>query len=201
MASDVQSYFTGRSDGAANDSVCPGWHWFFRRDYGNCPDREASQHRRDGLGDGYGIGTEQLARSGGKVTLREALRRDLLGREGDATKTEQRRADVNSTAEANAGQKWVFERSKRRDKSPLDSRLEVLDAEGKPVPSCCRRLGIHYITFRGINSDTRDCRVHNWEEMDLNQYLYMNGRVRSCGGCVRAVGLGLSSSIRSEATA
>jgi WD40 repeat protein/mono/diheme cytochrome c family protein len=80
--------------------------------------------------------------------------------------------------EAKAGQKWVFEVKAARDKSPLDSRLEVLDADGNPVPRVLlQAVRDSYITFRGINSDTRDCRVHNWEEMDLNQYLFMNGEV------------------------
>ncbi|MBI1315031.1 hypothetical protein GC176_27385 [bacterium] len=79
---------------------------------------------------------------------------------------------------AKAGQKWVFEVKAARDKSPLDSRLEVLDAEGNPIPRVLlQAVRDSYITFRGINSETRDCRVHNWEEMDLNQYLYMNGEV------------------------
>jgi hypothetical protein len=33
------------------------------------------------------------------------------------------------------------------------------------------------ITFRSISSDTADCRVENWEEMELNEYLYLNGEV------------------------
>jgi WD40 repeat protein/mono/diheme cytochrome c family protein len=79
---------------------------------------------------------------------------------------------------AKAGQKWVFEVKAARDKSPLDSRLEVLDAGGNSIPRVLlQAVRDSYITFRGINSDTRDCRVHNWEEMDLNQYLYMNGEV------------------------
>ncbi|MHC4877890.1 MAG: c-type cytochrome domain-containing protein [Planctomycetota bacterium] len=79
---------------------------------------------------------------------------------------------------AKAGQRWVFEVKAARDKSPLDSRLEVLDADGHSVPRVLlQAVRDSYITFRGINSQTRDCRVHNWEEMDLNQYLYMNGEV------------------------
>lgn len=80
--------------------------------------------------------------------------------------------------EAKSGQTWVFEVKAARDKSPLDSRLEVLDADGNPVPRVLlQAVRDSYITFRGVNSQTRDCRVHNWEEMDLNQYLYMNGEV------------------------
>ena len=79
---------------------------------------------------------------------------------------------------AKAGEVWVFETNAARSKSPLDSKIEILDSEGHPVPRVLlQAVRDSYIQFRGINSDTRDCRVHNWEEMDLNQYLYLNGEV------------------------
>lgn len=80
--------------------------------------------------------------------------------------------------QAKAGQKWVLEINAARSKSPLDSRIQVLDKDGKPVlRTLMRAVRDSYITFRGINSSTRDCRVHNWQEMDLNQYLYLNGEI------------------------
>lgn len=79
---------------------------------------------------------------------------------------------------AKAGETWVFETNAARSKSPLDTKIEILDSNGGPVPRVLlRAVRDSYIQFRGINSDTRDCRVHNWEEMDLNQYLYLNGEV------------------------
>ena len=33
------------------------------------------------------------------------------------------------------------------------------------------------VTFRGIDGNTRDCRLTNWEEMQLNQFVYLNGEV------------------------
>jgi hypothetical protein len=33
------------------------------------------------------------------------------------------------------------------------------------------------VTFRGIDGNTRDCRLTNWEEMQLNQWVYLNGEV------------------------
>ncbi|HEV3025482.1 MAG TPA: PPC domain-containing protein, partial [Pirellulales bacterium] len=33
------------------------------------------------------------------------------------------------------------------------------------------------VTFRGIDGNTRDCRLTNWEEMQLNQLVYINGEV------------------------
>lgn len=80
--------------------------------------------------------------------------------------------------EAKAGQKWVFEVNAARSKSALDSKLEILTADGKPVPRLMlQAVRDSYITFRGIDSSTRDCRLHNWEEMRLNEYLYMGGEV------------------------
>lgn len=79
---------------------------------------------------------------------------------------------------ANAGEAWVFEVNAARNKSPLDSNLEILDSDGNRIERVrLQAVRDSYITFRGINSDTRDCRLHNWEEMDVNQLLYLNGEV------------------------
>ena len=80
--------------------------------------------------------------------------------------------------DAKAGEQWVFEVKAARNKSPLDSKIEVLDASGRPIPRVkLQAVRDSYINFRGIDSNTRNCRLHNWEEMDLNQYLYLNGEV------------------------
>ncbi len=81
--------------------------------------------------------------------------------------------------DAKAGQQWMVEINAARSKSPLDSRIEVLDHEGRPVPRVMlRAVRDSYFTFRGKDSDTiDDFRVHNWEEMELNQLLYANGEV------------------------
>ncbi len=80
--------------------------------------------------------------------------------------------------EAKAGQQWILEINAARSKSPLDSKLEVLDAQGRPIlRKVLQAVRDSYITFRGIDSTTRDCRLHNWEEMQLNQFVYMQGEV------------------------
>lgn len=80
--------------------------------------------------------------------------------------------------EAKAGQVWVFEVNAARSKSPLDSKIEILTADGQPVQRLLlQAVRDSYITFRGIDSSARDCRVHNWEEMRLNEYLYMSGEI------------------------
>ena len=79
---------------------------------------------------------------------------------------------------ANAGEAWIFEVNAARTKSPLDSNIEILDSDGNRIERVrLQAVRDSYIQFRGINSDTRDCRLHNWEEMDVNQLLYLNGEV------------------------
>ena len=80
---------------------------------------------------------------------------------------------------AAAGQEWVIEVNAARSESPLDSFVEVLDSEGRPIERVLlQAVRDSYFTFRGKNADTvDDFRVFNWEEMDLNQFLYANGEV------------------------
>jgi hypothetical protein len=80
---------------------------------------------------------------------------------------------------AKAGQEWMIEINAARQKSPLDSKVEVLDAQGNSIPRVLfQAVRDSYFTFRGKNSDTiDDFRVHNWQEMSINQFLYANGEV------------------------
>ncbi len=80
---------------------------------------------------------------------------------------------------AKAGEEWVFEVNAARMKSPLDSKLEILDAQGEPVERVkLQAVRDSWFTFRGKDSDTsNDFRVQYWMEMDLNDYLYANGEV------------------------
>ncbi len=80
---------------------------------------------------------------------------------------------------AKAGEEWMIEVNAERQKSPLDSYVEVLDSEGRPVPRVLlQAVRDSYFTFRGKDSNTSDdYRVHNWQEMELNQFLYADGEV------------------------
>ena len=79
---------------------------------------------------------------------------------------------------ARAGEQWIIETNAARLKSPLDTKVEVLSADGLPIERLLlRAVRDSEVTFRGINSDTLDCRVVNWEEMELNQLLYIGGEV------------------------
>ena len=80
--------------------------------------------------------------------------------------------------EAKVGQDWIIETSAARLGSPTDTRIEVRDAAGKPIlRTLLQATRESAVTFRGIDSITPDCRVENWEEMELTQYLYLSGEV------------------------
>lgn len=80
---------------------------------------------------------------------------------------------------AKAGEEWMIEVNAERQKSPLDSRVEVLDSAGHSIPRVLlQAVRDSYFTFRGKDSNTSDdYRVHNWQEMELNQFLYADGEV------------------------
>lgn len=80
--------------------------------------------------------------------------------------------------EAKAGQVWMLETNAARKSSLADTKLELLAPDGRPV----QRLVLQavretYNEFRPIDSNGPDIRLKNWEEMDLNQFLYIGGEV------------------------
>ena len=81
--------------------------------------------------------------------------------------------------QANAGEQWILEINAARSKSPLDSKVEVLTDTGESIERVrLQSVRESWLTFRGKNSDTSgDFRVFKWDEMNLNQYLYINGEV------------------------
>jgi hypothetical protein len=73
---------------------------------------------------------------------------------------------------------WIIETNAARSKSPLDTKIEVLDASGEPVPRMLlRAVRNTTIEFRGASSEQRGFRLENWEEMLLNEYVWLNGEV------------------------
>ncbi len=80
---------------------------------------------------------------------------------------------------ASAGQPLLLEVLAARDKSPLDSRIEIVTPDGQQVlQTRLQAVRDSYFTFRGKDSDTSDdFRVFNWQEMELNEYLYSDGEV------------------------
>lgn len=80
---------------------------------------------------------------------------------------------------AEAGQRWVIETNAARSKSPADTFVEILSADGSPIlRTRLQAVRDSYFTFRGKDSNVSDdFRVHNWQEMELNDLLYANGEV------------------------
>src|SRR5256885_13042728 len=62
--------------------------------------------------------------------------------------------------------------------SPVDTKIEVLHADGKPVERLrLQALRNTAINFRSIDSNGNGARLDNYEEMELNEYIYFNGEV------------------------
>ncbi|MBL7193674.1 MAG: hypothetical protein ISS73_06940 [Pirellulales bacterium] len=80
---------------------------------------------------------------------------------------------------AAAGQMLLLDVEAARSKSQLDSRLELLHANGEPVPRVrLQAVRDSWFTFRGKDStQSGDFRLHNWREMELDEYLYAGGEV------------------------
>jgi hypothetical protein len=79
---------------------------------------------------------------------------------------------------ARAGHKLVIETDAARRGSPIDTRIEILHPDGKPVERVLlQAVRDSHITFKGIDSNTDDLRVENWQEMELNQFMYLQGEV------------------------
>ncbi len=79
---------------------------------------------------------------------------------------------------AREGQSLIIETLAEQLGSPLDTRIEILDSNGDAV----QRLLLEAtrdtaITFRPITSTAGGVRLDHWEEMSLNDYLFMNGEV------------------------
>ncbi len=77
-----------------------------------------------------------------------------------------------------AGARWVIETTAAQRGAPIDTKIEVFHPDGRPVERILlQAVRDSAVTFRGIDSESTDCRVVNWEEMELNQYLYLQGEV------------------------
>ncbi len=79
---------------------------------------------------------------------------------------------------AKRGEVWMLETNAARSGSKADTKLEILDLQGQPVPrALLQAVRDSYVNFRPIDSNQLEVRLDFWEEMDLNQYLYMNGEI------------------------
>jgi len=119
------------------------------------------------------VATLQLAEAASGTNPKLVRRSEAKGKIGATGESD----DYPFTAKA--GETWVFEVNAERSKSKLDSKLTILDAKGAPVEQVVlQAVRDSWLTFRGKDSMTSgDFRVHNWEEMELNELLYVNGEV------------------------
>ncbi|MEO7297644.1 MAG: hypothetical protein ABI042_03595, partial [Verrucomicrobiota bacterium] len=80
--------------------------------------------------------------------------------------------------DAKAGQSLIVETLAARRGSPIDTKIEILHANGKPVERLLlQAVRDSNINFRPIDANTPDIRVENWEEMELNEFMYLQGEV------------------------
>jgi len=79
---------------------------------------------------------------------------------------------------AEAGHPLIIETNAARQKSKADTKIEILHVDGRPVQRLLlRAVRDSQINFRPIDSSQDVVRVDNWREMELNEYLYMDGEI------------------------
>ncbi len=77
-----------------------------------------------------------------------------------------------------AGQVWAIETQAAQRGSPADTHLAVLHPDGRPVERVLlRAVRDSYLTFRPVDANQGGGRFWQWQEMDLGQYLFMQGEV------------------------
>ncbi|MEW6156142.1 MAG: c-type cytochrome domain-containing protein [Verrucomicrobiota bacterium] len=80
--------------------------------------------------------------------------------------------------EVKAGQHLLIETAAASLGSPIDTRLEVCHADGKAVQRLMlQAVRDSRINFRGIDSNATGARLDNYLEMELNEFLYLQGEV------------------------
>lgn len=79
---------------------------------------------------------------------------------------------------ARAGEEWIFETESARRGLDVDTRLDVLTTDGAPIDRVwLAAVRDSYVEFRGLDAAQLEIRCKNWEEMELNELMYMNGEV------------------------
>jgi len=105
-----------------------------------------------------------------------AVPANVNGRIGPTTQPGQIDVDLYRF-EAKKNQNYVIETLASRRGSPVDTRIEILHPDGRPVERIIlKAVRDSYITFRGFDAGAGGARLQNWEEMDLNQLLYMQAK-------------------------
>ncbi|HTU24090.1 MAG TPA: c-type cytochrome domain-containing protein [Pirellulales bacterium] len=84
--------------------------------------------------------------------------------------------------EAKAGERWIIETMPPAEgmpaQRPIDSKIEVLAADGRPVERLLlRAVRDSEQEFRSVDSNARGMRFANYEEIDLDDLVYLEGEV------------------------
>ncbi|MGB8168176.1 MAG: c-type cytochrome domain-containing protein [Chthoniobacteraceae bacterium] len=80
--------------------------------------------------------------------------------------------------DAEKGQQLVIETRAAMLGSPADTKIEVLDAKGDPVPRLLlQATKDSWLTLRSTDSNNPGIRLGQFTEMELNDYMYFNGEV------------------------
>lgn len=79
---------------------------------------------------------------------------------------------------ARAGETWIFETNASRAGSPADTKIDILNLDGTPVERIqLRAVRDSAVNFRGFSAVNPGLRVDYWEEMELNELMYLSGEV------------------------
>jgi hypothetical protein len=79
---------------------------------------------------------------------------------------------------AKKGERLIVEVLAQRAGSPVDPTIEILDAAGKPVPrAVLRATAKTYVTFRDHDSAGPGIRLETWNELAIDDYLYVGGEL------------------------
>jgi WD40 repeat protein/mono/diheme cytochrome c family protein len=80
--------------------------------------------------------------------------------------------------DAKKGQTRIIETLAAQAGSPADTKLDILHADGQPVQRVLlQAVRDSYNNFRSVDANNPDIRLQNWEEMELNEFVYFNGDV------------------------
>src|SRR5439155_8861589 len=80
--------------------------------------------------------------------------------------------------QAKKGQRLILEVNARRLGTPLDSYIEILDTQGKPVPRAVLRcLAKTYTVFRDHDSAASGIRMETWSELAINDYILVDNEL------------------------
>lgn len=80
--------------------------------------------------------------------------------------------------EARKGQQLIVEVEARRLGSPIDSFIEILDANDRPIPrATLRSLAKTFVTFRDHDSQTAGIRIDAWDELAINDFILVGSEL------------------------